>query len=90
MYKIKEFLKEYAEICKKYKLYIDGCGCCNSPYLQKFDKYIDESIKRENSFWYSESEIKKAINETTIDIKLGNNELVDKKELLKILFKKED
>lgn len=28
-----EFLKELTELSKKHKVYIAGCGCCESPYL---------------------------------------------------------
>lgn len=28
-----EFLKEYEKLCKKYNMYIGGCGCCGSPWL---------------------------------------------------------
>lgn len=27
------FLKELTELSKKYDIYIGGCGCCGSPYL---------------------------------------------------------
>jgi len=30
---IQKFLEEYEQICKKYGIYIEGCGCCDSPYL---------------------------------------------------------
>ncbi len=39
---IENFLNELTELSKKYKLYIDGCGCCNSPYIEKFS-YMDNS-----------------------------------------------
>lgn len=26
------FLKELSKLSKKHKVYIGGCGCCNSPY----------------------------------------------------------
>jgi len=41
-----------------------------------------------NQNWYSEEEIRKAIEQSTTDIKLGSI-LVDKDELLKILFSDE-
>lgn len=27
------FLKEYEKLCNKYKMGIDGCGCCGSAFL---------------------------------------------------------
>lgn len=33
MEKKKEFLEELTALTKKYGIYIDGCGCCGSPYL---------------------------------------------------------
>lgn len=29
------FLKEYEELCKKYKMGLKGCGCCGSPFLNE-------------------------------------------------------
>lgn len=31
---MEEFLKELTELSKKYHLAVEGCGCCNSPYLK--------------------------------------------------------
>lgn len=31
---VKEFLKELTELCDKYNIYIKGCGCCGSPWLE--------------------------------------------------------
>lgn len=31
------FLKELAELTKKYGLKIGGCGCCGSPWIQDFE-----------------------------------------------------
>jgi len=28
-----DFLKELTELSRKHKIYINGCGCCGSPYL---------------------------------------------------------
>jgi hypothetical protein len=27
------FMKELEELCRKYKQYIDACGCCDSPWI---------------------------------------------------------
>lgn len=29
------FLHELSELSKKYDIYIFGCGCCDSPYLEE-------------------------------------------------------
>ena len=36
-----KFLKEYQELCQKYKMGLRGCGCCGSPYLWNGDREID-------------------------------------------------
>ena len=28
-----EYLEEYQKLCQKYKMGLNGCGCCGSPYL---------------------------------------------------------
>jgi hypothetical protein len=33
--RLRMFAKGYHELCQKYNLYIDGCGCCESPFLQE-------------------------------------------------------
>lgn len=35
MDKVKEFMKELSKLSIKYDLYIDACGCCNSPWICK-------------------------------------------------------
>ena len=49
MKNIKEFLEEYEVICKKYRLIVSACGCCDSPFLSDFwadtDKDIEEHIE---------------------------------------------
>ena len=48
----KAFLAELSLLSNKYKIIIDGCGCCGSPYLVSIHNYdtivyeeIDDSIK---------------------------------------------
>lgn len=31
--RITKFLKELTDLCDKYDIYIKGCGCCGSPWL---------------------------------------------------------
>lgn len=40
--KVIEFLRDYTVLCKKYKIGLNGCGCCGSPFL----KYRYENKKR--------------------------------------------
>lgn len=41
MERLENFLKELAELTKKYKIAISGCGCCGSPYIDDFQKEFD-------------------------------------------------
>ena len=38
------FLADLAELTRKYRITIDGCGCCDSPYLSDIAASRDESI----------------------------------------------
>jgi hypothetical protein len=47
---LKNFIEEYKQLCIKYNMVIDSCGCCNSPWViifesAKFNDYIIEHIK---------------------------------------------
>ena len=48
----KDFLREYGELCVKYCIIIDACGCCNSPYIYCLkgradaDHLIRDSLER--------------------------------------------
>lgn len=39
--RLKAFLKELTALSQKYDIYIQGCGCCGSPWL------FDERTKKE-------------------------------------------
>lgn len=58
--KMFSFLQEYEEICKKYQISIEGCGCCGSPYL--FTDFIEEGKSQylidEVNFDYTEQKVK--------------------------------
>lgn len=47
------FLKELSKISKKYQIYIEGCGCCNSPFLTGEDKSYHNAKRIE---WNEEKE----------------------------------
>lgn len=51
-----EFLKEYEQLCQKYKMGLAGCGCCGSPYLVKDEDY--EPILWDIDYIPSKNEIK--------------------------------
>ena len=34
--RIEVFLHELTGLCEKYDIYIKGCGCCGSPWLEDF------------------------------------------------------
>lgn len=46
--KIIDFLREYRELCKKHNIFIGGCGCCNSPFLEEGEPDIKHLLKGEN------------------------------------------
>lgn len=43
----RKFLKEYKELCLKYGIKVEACGCCDSPWmLEAYDeKDIEEHIE---------------------------------------------
>lgn len=34
MIDVEAFLDEYEALCSKHGLFVEGCGCCDSPYLE--------------------------------------------------------
>lgn len=45
--RLKGFAKEYSQLCDKYNLFINSCGCCSSPFLSeknctKLSEYLAE------------------------------------------------
>jgi len=42
-----KFLKEYEILCKKYKIIIDGCGCCGSPFIYSEKEMQDGNFEEE-------------------------------------------
>lgn len=53
MERLENFLKELAELTKKYNIAIGGCGCCGSPYIVDFQKEFDG----ENLYFAGEKQI---------------------------------
>jgi len=70
------FLKEYEQLCKKYKMGIQGCGCCGSPYLIY---YKDNQIQYINDVLYDDD-----LDKITIEDK--DLEEYIKDDLIKKLF----
>lgn len=59
MDKGKEFLKELGELTKKYKLYIGGCGCCSSPFIDDENSkfvFLDLEWDNENQRYKADKE----------------------------------
>ena len=52
--KHKNFLKELADLSKRYDLWIAGCGCCGSPSASSIND--DELQEYEASEWTSDRE----------------------------------
>jgi len=36
--KVTKFLKKYEKLCRRYGVYLHGCGCCGSPSLVDLKK----------------------------------------------------
>lgn len=63
----KNFLKEYELLCQKYKMGLQGCGCCQSPWLNEIGEVnYNEKINRVfiggNGFW-NEKELEGTLEE---------------------------
>lgn len=39
-----EFVAELSELSRKYKVWVGGCGCCNSPFLEPEDDMYDGDV----------------------------------------------
>mgnify|MGYP007133757300 CR=1 FL=1 len=50
--KIKELLKELTELSEKYGLFIQGCGCCGSPWIfeERAHKDYDNLVYTNNGY----------------------------------------
>ena len=51
--KFSAFKNKYEKLCNEYNIFIDGCGCCGSPYLNEFYTFsIDNFSFRDNKLKY--------------------------------------
>ena len=54
--RIKEFLEKYYALCREYRMWVDGCGCCDNPFImisglkcsreicgKEFSRYLDSN-----------------------------------------------
>ena len=72
------FLREYEALCQKYKMGLQGCGCCYSPWLNKikevnYNERLDKVFIGGDGFW-NEKELEgeleekdKCLKDKTID-----------------------
>lgn len=67
--RIANFLYEYNKLITKYGIYIDGCGCCDSPFLNdiEYDDDIRDHIEHLVSTDTSGTDIKNML-EMKIDV----------------------
>ena len=77
--KEEQFLREYEYLCQKYKMGLQGCGCCGSPFLNNndkndviedinYNKRLDKVVIGGDGYW-CEKELKGTLNEADKDIK---------------------
>ena len=56
------FLREYETLCRKHGVAIEGCGCCDSPYLVKLNPKevlgwsVDAKKKDIGCIWFRDEE----------------------------------
>lgn len=72
------FLREYEYLCQKYKMGLQGCGCCGSPFLKRnnlefiddinYNKRLNKVVIGGSGFW-CEKELEGTLNEADKDIK---------------------
>ena len=73
-----DFLVEYEKLCIKHEMFIDACGCCDSPFLGKFENIKIEENKLLFDFG-CRNEYGKYISYTRIDLK-KLKEIIEKME----------
>lgn len=70
------FLKEYQTLCQKYKMGLEGCGCCGSPFIEVDNKGlydINYDYKTDKINLYNNEERKKSDLDTYIESFLENH-----------------
>ena len=45
----KNFLEEYEALCRKHNMFIDACGCCNSPDITTKEEW-EAGISMDTTF----------------------------------------
>ena len=54
-----DFLVEYEKLCIKHEMFIDACGCCDSPFLGEIENIKIEENKLLFDFVYRRIDLKK-------------------------------
>jgi|GEM_PF-3110288 len=68
----KEFLKEYYKICKKYRLVVEACGCCSSPWLVE-EEDEEEILDHIRHLAYEEGYTKEEVNKLIEELRRDDN-----------------
>ena len=80
-----KFLKEYQTLCQKYKMGLEGCGCCGSPFIEIDNEclhHIDYDYKTDKVKLYDDNERKEVELDTYIENFLENHkEYKDEQEM---------
>ena len=63
-----DFLVEYEKLCIKHEMFINGCGCCDSPYLDEIGNIEcnNNKLSFDLQYWNEESQY---ITYSNIDLK---------------------
>lgn len=63
-----DFLVDYEKLCRKHKTFIQGCGCCGSPYLGHLENISSNGTKLsfDLQYWNEKSQY---ITYSNIDLK---------------------
>lgn len=53
--KMTAFLQEYEALCRKHKMYINSCGCCDIPWIAE-DGAVEEAMQHLREYEEIENE----------------------------------